>query len=86
MNFIKLQEPRKFNYRFRYYKPESEDDKRIHFKRIRKSKQLEKGSSLRLAVLLVIVFLVVFFLMRQTKNIFTPSSETITIEEIEIVD
>ncbi|MBN2414039.1 hypothetical protein JXQ31_20355 [candidate division KSB1 bacterium] len=83
---IKLPEPRKFNYRFRYYKPEEEEENRIHFKRIRKSKQPAKGSSIRLVVLLVIVFLVVFFLVRQKKNILIPSSNTISIEEIEVVD
>jgi len=83
---MKLPEPRRFNYRFRYYNPDEEDDKKIHFKRIRKSKQPARGSSLRLFVILVIVFLIVVFLLRGTTKIFTPSSDTITIEEIEIID
>ena len=83
---MKLPEPRRFNYRFRYYNPDDEDGKKIHFKRIRKSKQPARGSSLRLVVILALVLIIMFFLLRGKSTLFTPSSDTITIEEIEIVD
>jgi len=83
---MKLPEPRRFNYRFRYFNPEGDDEKRIHFRRIRKSDSPKGGSSLRLVVLLVIIFLIVFFLSRQATVLFAPSSSKITIEEIEVVE
>ncbi len=83
---MKPAEPRQFNYQFRYYKPDDEDQKKIQFRRIRKSNPPQKVSSLRITVILVIVVVIAFLLFRKAPDFFTPSQDNVTLEEIQVVE
>lgn len=88
-NSWKVAKPRRFEYHFRYYKPADEEEKRIKFRRIRKSEVNRKSSVLRLAVLLVILSLTILYLEKRnaphSRNA-DPTTRTFKVEEVIIVD
>jgi hypothetical protein len=85
---FKLREPRKFSYQPRYYKPAGEE-KRILFKRLRKSQPAKKGSVLRLGILFVFLALLFFYLQKraaQAPDTAEQGTRTITVEEVIVID
>ncbi len=85
---LNINKPRKFNYNPRFYNPELEEgeQKRIQFKRIRKTDRPAGMSTLRLVILLLVVLALGIFLQRQMPSSFSPKDSTIIIEELEIVN
>ena len=88
-SFFKQARPRPFRYNFRYYTPEAEDEKRIKFKRIRKSPQIKRNSVLRLFTLFFILLLIFIYMQKKAgrgTNTASPSSDTIIVEEVIVVE
>ena len=87
--FLKQPTPRKFEYKYQFYKPEEEEGKHIKFRRIRKSPPAKKGNVLRLAILLFVLALMFYYLHRKSGTSFNnpmPSSGRIKVEEVIVVD
>jgi hypothetical protein len=88
-NSFKVAKPRRFEYNFRYYKPPDEEEKRIKFRRIRKSEVNKKNSVLRLAILLVILSLTILYLEKRNaphSRKADPTTKTFKVEEVIVVD
>lgn len=89
MSFLKLQQPRQFEYIPRYYKPENDPDRpRIQFRRIRHSKPPTRSSPLRLLLAALILLYTIIYLSRHAGN---PTPElkkdaTFQVEEIIVVE
>jgi hypothetical protein len=81
--------PRSFNYQPQYYDPSAEEEKRIHFRRIRHSESPRSGSLLRLLILTGLLIMAIFYLSRAThKTSATPDAPAgqIQVEDIIVVD
>lgn len=87
--FFKIEKPRQFEYNYRFYKQEGKKAKRIEFKGLRSGRYSQKGSLLRM-VLLLIFLVYLFFVLKKsalnTQNATTPKSDKIKVEEIIVVD
>ncbi|MBN1996584.1 hypothetical protein JW935_03460 [candidate division KSB1 bacterium] len=86
---FKKQRPRRFEPKYQFYTPPKDDDKRIHFRRIRKSERGTKSSLLRLVVLFIILFMVFLYLFKRGERPRVESSsenDVIIVEEIIVVD
>ncbi len=86
---FKKQRPRRFEPKYQFYKPPVEEEKRIHFKRIRKSERGAKSSLFRLAVLFIILFLVFLYLsQRADRSVMNanPEDDAIIVEEVIVID
>ncbi|MBN1542180.1 hypothetical protein JW992_08515 [candidate division KSB1 bacterium] len=85
-----LVQPRRFDYQPRFYRPEQEDGKRIHFHRIRHSEVPKGGAITRLLILFVVLTAIFFYLQRNLTGSAVYSSDSsaapIQIEEIIVVD
>lgn len=89
MSFLKLQQPRQFEYIPRYYKPENDPDRpRIQFRRIRYSKKPTKSSPLRLLLAALILLYTIIYLSRHAGNTTSGPKQdnTFQVEEIIVVD
>ena len=86
--FIKLNEPRKFNYRVKYYTPPPEDDKRIKFKRVRHSPPAKKSSVLRLVLVCVVLIFMIFYLQKKAGRSPSgqPKMEKFIVEDVIVVE
>jgi hypothetical protein len=87
--FLKNPTPRKFEYHYRYYKPEQDTEKRIHFRRIRKSTPAQKSSVIRLAVILLILVFMFMYLHKKGGSAASGiqrGSDKIIVEEVIVVD
>jgi hypothetical protein len=91
LNPIKTIKPKKFEYKFRYYKSEQDQDKgkRVEFRRIRSSQRTAGGSLLRLFIMIILIVVVFIYLGKKggyktLKN--TPKTEPIKVEEVVVVD
>jgi hypothetical protein len=82
----KLPKTRGFEYQFKYYKPENEDDRRIQFRRIRHSPPAEKAPVLRLLVLFVVLVFLFLYLEKTSDKYDTSKPRSITVEEVIVVD
>jgi len=87
--FNNLERPREFKIETYYYNQNEPDDpkRRIHFRRIRHSKQIPKTNPIRLILSIAILAFVIYILQRQSHNL--PNStqpERIQVEEIIVVD
>jgi hypothetical protein len=86
---MKLQRPREFKFEPYYYKgdEEEEQNRRIHFRRIRHSKRVPKANPVRLIFAIILLVFVIYML--QKKSNYAPGSGDpgrIQVEEIIIVD
>ena len=82
--FFRLSKPRQFTYSFRYYQPQDEE-KRIQFKKLRKSEPRQGSSILRLAILLIVLTLL-FIYMQKKSSAPNAGTRTIIVEEVIVVD
>ncbi|HPG38976.1 MAG TPA: hypothetical protein PLI87_06190 [bacterium] len=86
MKKMKVPEHRRFNYQFRYYKPETEERPRIHFERLLKSEPPKRVSALRTIMMLVIIIIIVVLLLRKGSNFLEPTQDNVILEEIQVVE
>ncbi|OGB99590.1 hypothetical protein A2V82_11290 [candidate division KSB1 bacterium RBG_16_48_16] len=87
--FLKNPTPRKFEYQYRYYKPEQDTEKRVHFRRIRKSTPAQKGSVIRLAIILLILVFMFMYLHKKggpSADGIQRGSDKIIVEDVIVVD
>ncbi len=83
----KLPRPRGFEYQYRYYTPSEEEERRIQFRRIRKSKIGPRSSTTRLIVLLIALILAFVFLQRKAGSLGSSQNiEQIQVEDVIVVD
>jgi hypothetical protein len=85
----KLPRPRGFEFKPRFYEPEpDEDEGRIHFQRILKSPPAQKGSTFRLLVLFIALFLIFLYLYRAggSASSHRTGDDAIKVEEIIVVE
>ena len=87
--FFKINKARKFEYNYRFYKQEKNKARRIEFKSFHPDRHTQKGSLLRIVLLLI--FLIYLFIVlkksaNNTQNATAPNSDKIQVEEIIIVD
>ncbi len=78
----KLPRPRGFEYQYRYYTPPEDEEKRIRFQRIRKSKVGPRTSLTRLLIILIALILIFAYLQKKAGSL--GSSDKI--EKIEVKD
>ena len=87
---LKVNKPRTFNYKYKFYKPENDDERpRIDFHTNSNRRYTRKGSIVRMVLLLV--FLIYLFItmqktvQRMPENANT-NSDIIVVEEIIVTD
>ena len=87
---FKLAKTRGFDYRYQFYNPEDDEDKkRIKFKRIRKSSPAKKGSVLKLFIFAVALLLGIIYLQKKSGGSLDqpdPNAGKIILEDFEIVE
>jgi len=87
--FFKIDKPKQFEYKYRYFKQEGNKAKRIEFKSLHSRRYSQKGSLLRM-ILLLIFLVYLFFVIKKstlnTQNTTAPKSDKIKVEEILVVD
>ena len=87
---LKANKPRAFNYNYKVYKPDSDDERpRINFHADANRRYDRKGSIVKLVALLL--FLIFFFFTLQKAMEKAPgntnaNSDTIIVEEVIVVD
>jgi hypothetical protein len=87
--FSKDPTPRKFEYQFRYYNPQQDTENRVHFRRIRASTPPQKGSLIRLAVILLILVFTFVYLHKKSgpsANGIQRGPDRIIVEDVIVVD
>lgn len=89
MPLFDLQKPRDFKIETYYYHPATGDDnKRIHFKRIRKSKRASKTSPFKLLVIIIFLLFLIIYLNKKAHVL--PGGDAypdkIIVEEVIVVD
>ncbi len=87
---LKVKKPRAFNYRYKVYKPDTDEEKpRINFHTDSNRRFDRKGSIIKMIVLLLFVAYFFFSLHKATNNAANnakTNSDKIIVEEVIVVD
>ena len=87
MSLFELQKPRQFKIETFYYKP-PEEEKRIQFRRLRRSERIEKKSPLRLIAILILVIWAILYLQKKGETLPQErgASTNFKVESVQIVE
>ena len=87
MSLFELQKPRQFKIETYYYHP-ADEEKRIHFRRLRRSERIEKKSPLRLVAILILVIWAIIYLQHRGEPVprEPKASTNFKVESVKIVD
>lgn len=87
MSLFELQKPREFKIETYYYHP-PEDEKRIQFRRLRRSERIEKKSPLRLIAILILVIWAIIYLQKREGPAARQNgaSTNFKVESVEVID
>ncbi|MDZ7724996.1 MAG: hypothetical protein U5R06_19835 [candidate division KSB1 bacterium] len=87
MSLFELQKPREFKIETYYYHP-PEEEKRIQFRRLRRSERIEKKSPLRLIAVLILIIWAIIYLQKKGGSVAEQNgaSTNFQVESVEVVD
>lgn len=87
MSLFELQKPRQFKIETYYYHP-PEDEKRIKFRRLRRSERMEKKSPLRLIAILILVIWAIIYLHKKGESLSREKdvSTNFKVESVKVID
>jgi hypothetical protein len=86
---FKLQQPRQFEFRPRYYDPQAEENDgktRVKFRHIRRETTVPRSNPVRLLIIVLILLFAIIYLNKKANLRPDPQSDKIIVEEVIVVD